>query len=126
MPENDIHLENQNSNPHLHAVHEYISKTCKYRFPVFLNPINNISENSDKLRNITEKIDNITLVKFKCVTKRYMINKSSYYCNVRNLNIDAEEDRRHMVISRASNRQRDGGDATGHIGNGTAATEEDW
>ena len=69
--------------PPLHA-HEYISKTCKYRLPVFLNSINNNSRNSDKLKNIIDEIDNITLVKFKSVTKRYMINKYSYYCNIRN------------------------------------------
>ena len=69
--------------PPLHA-HEYISKTCKYRLPVFLNSINNNSGNSDKLRNIIDEIDNITLVKFKSVTKRYIINKYSYYCNIRN------------------------------------------
>ena len=64
--------------------HEYIAKTCKYRLPVFLNSINNNYENSDKLRNNIDEIDNITLVKFKSVTKRYMINKYSYYCNIRN------------------------------------------
>ena len=69
--------------PPLHA-HEYISKTCKYRLPVFLNSINNHSENSDTLRNIIDEINNITLVKFKSVTKRSMRNKYSYYCNVRN------------------------------------------
>ena len=69
--------------PPLHA-HEYIIKTCKYRLPVFLNSINNNSENSDILRNIIGEINNITLVKFKSVTKRYMINKYSYYCNIRN------------------------------------------
>ena len=69
--------------PPLHA-HEYITKTCKYRLPVFLNSINNNSENSDILRNIIDEINNITLVKFKSVTKRYMINKYSYYCNIRN------------------------------------------
>ena len=69
--------------PPLHA-HEYISKTCKYRLPVFLNSINNNSGKSDKLKNIIDEIDNITLVKFKSVTKRYMINKYSYYCNIRN------------------------------------------
>ena len=69
--------------PPLHA-HEYISKTCKYRLPVFLNSINNNSVKSDKLKNIIDEIDNITLVKFKSVTKRYMINKYSYYCNIRN------------------------------------------
>ena len=63
--------------PPLHA-HEYITKTCKYRLPVFLNSINNNSENSDILRNIIDEINNITLVKFKSVTKRYMINKYSY------------------------------------------------
>ena len=67
----------------LHA-HEYISKTCKYRLPVFLNSINNNSGNSDKLRNIIDGIDNITLGKFKSVTKRYMINKYSYYCDICN------------------------------------------
>ena len=56
--------------PPLHA-HEYISKTCKYRLPVFLNSINNHSENSDTLRNIIDEINNITLVKFRSVTKRY-------------------------------------------------------
>ena len=69
--------------PPLHA-HEYITKTCKYRLPVFLNSINNNSEKSDILRNIIDEINNITLVKFKSVTKRYMINKYSYYCNIRN------------------------------------------
>ena len=69
--------------PPLHA-HEYISKTCKYRLPVFLNSINNNSGNSDKLKNIIDEIGNITLVKFESVTKRYMINKYSYYCNIRN------------------------------------------
>ena len=69
--------------PPLHA-HEYISKIWKYRLPVFLNSINNNSGNSDKLRNIIDEIDNITLVKFKRVTKWYMINKYSYYCNIRN------------------------------------------
>ena len=69
--------------PPLHA-HEYISKTCKYCLPVFLNSINNNSENSDKLRNIIDEIDNITLVKSKSVTKRYMIYKYSHYCNIRN------------------------------------------
>ena len=49
--------------PPLHA-HEYIAKTCKYRLPVFLNSINNNTENSDKLRNIIDEIDDITLVKF--------------------------------------------------------------
>ena len=77
LQENDIQLENQDSN---HA-HEYITKTCKYSLPVFLNSINN---NSDILRNIVDEINNITLVKFKSVTKRYMINKYSYYCNIRN------------------------------------------
>ena len=47
--------------PPLHA-HECITKTCKYRHPVFLNSINN---NSDILRNIIDEINNITLVKFK-------------------------------------------------------------
>ena len=44
--------------PPLHA-HEYITKTCKYRLPVFLNSINNNSENSDILRNIIDEINNI-------------------------------------------------------------------
>ena len=63
--------------------HEYIDETCKYRLPVFLSSINNNSGNSDKLRNIIDEIDNITPVKFNSVTKRYMINKYSYYCNIR-------------------------------------------
>ena len=75
-PVNDISLKAHK--------YEYITKTCKYRLPVFLNSINNNSENSDILRNIIDEINNITLVKFKSVTKRYMINKYSYYCNIRN------------------------------------------
>ena len=77
-------IENQDSNPHYMHMNEYITKTCKYRLPVFLNSINNNSENSHILRNIIDEINNITLVKFKSVTKRYMINKYSYYCNIRN------------------------------------------
>ena len=69
--------------PPLHA-HEYITKTCKYRLHDFLNSINNNSKNSEILRNIIDEINNITLVKFKSVTKRYMINKYSYYCNIHN------------------------------------------
>ena len=68
--------------PPLHA-HEYISKVCKYRIPVFLNSINNNSENSDKLRNIIDEIDTITLVNLKSLTKRYIINKCLYYCTIR-------------------------------------------
>ena len=58
-------IRNSTFQPPLHA-HEYIAKTCKYRLPVFLNSINNNTENSDKLRNIIDEIDNITLVKVKC------------------------------------------------------------
>ena len=47
--------------------HEYISKICKYRLPVFLNSINNNSHDFDKLSNIIDGINNITLVKFKNV-----------------------------------------------------------
>ena len=64
--------------------HEYISKTCKYRLPVFLNSINNNSHDFDKLSNIIDEINNITLVKFKNVIKGYMINKYSYYRNIPN------------------------------------------
>ena len=64
--------------------HEFISKTCKYRLPVFLNSISNNSENFDNLRKIINEIDNVTLVKFKSVTKSYMINQYSYYCNIPN------------------------------------------
>ena len=39
--------------PPLHA-HEYISKTCKCRLPVFLNLINNNSHDFDKLSNIID------------------------------------------------------------------------
>ena len=75
--------------PPLHAwlivtVHEYVSKTCKYRLPVFLNSINNNSHDFDKLSNTIDGINNITLVKFKNVIKGYMINKYSYYCNIPN------------------------------------------
>ena len=62
--------------------HEFISKTCKYRLPVFLNSISNNSDNSenfDYLRKIINEINNVTLVKFKSVTKSYMINQYSYY-----------------------------------------------
>ena len=59
--------------PPLHA-HEYISKTCKYRLPVFLNSINNNSCNFAKLSKIIDEI-NVALVKFKNVIKGYMINK---------------------------------------------------
>ena len=76
-------IRNSRFQPPLHA-HEYIAKTCKDRLPVFLNSINNNSENSDKLRNFIDEIDNITLVKFKSVTKRYMINTYSYYRNISN------------------------------------------
>ena len=44
----------------------YIAKTCNYRLSVFLNSINNNSGNSDKLRNIIDEIDNITLVTVFC------------------------------------------------------------
>ena len=64
--------------------HEFISKTCKYRLPVFLNSISNNSENFDNLRKIINEIDNVTLVKFKSVTRNYMINQYSYYCNIPN------------------------------------------
>ena len=62
--------------PPLHA-HEYISKTFKCRLPVhvFLNSINNNSYDFDKLSNIIDGINNITLAKFKNVIKGYMINK---------------------------------------------------
>ena len=69
--------------PPLHA-HEYISKTCKYRLPVFLNSINNNSHDFDKLSNIINGINDITLAKFKNVIKGCMINKYSYYCNIPN------------------------------------------
>ena len=69
--------------PPLHA-HEYISKTCKYRLPVFLNSINNNSHDFDKLSNIIHEINDITLAKFKNVIKGCMINKYSYYCNILN------------------------------------------
>ena len=55
--------------------HEFISKTCKYRLPVFFLIQ---SENFDKLRNIINEIDNVTLVKFKSVTKSYMINQETH------------------------------------------------
>ena len=83
LPENGIQLENHNSNLHLHA-HEYITKTCKYRLPAFLNSNNNNYGKSEILRNIIDDIDNNTFAKFKSVTKRYMINKHSYYCNICN------------------------------------------
>ena len=69
--------------PPLHA-HEYISKTCKYRLPVFLNSINNNSCNFDRLSNIIDEINNTTPVKFKNVIKGYMINKYSYNCSIPN------------------------------------------
>ena len=72
LQENNIPLENQDSNPHYMHLN------------IFLNSINNNSWKSDKLRNIIDEIDNITLVKFKSVVKRYMINKYSYYCSFRN------------------------------------------
>ena len=84
LQENDIQLENQDSNPHYMHMNILLKLVSKYRLPVFLNFINNNSENSDILRNIIDEINNITLVKFKSVTKRYMINKYSYYCNIRN------------------------------------------
>ena len=49
---------------------------------VFLNSISNNSENFDNLRKIINEIDNVTLVKFKSVTKSYMINQYSHYCNI--------------------------------------------
>ena len=49
--------------------HEYISKTCKYRLPVFLNSINNNSHDFDKLNNIINEINDITLAKFKMLLK---------------------------------------------------------
>ena len=62
--------------------HEFMSKTCKYCLPVFHNSVSNNSENFDNLRKIINEIDNVTLVKFKSVTKSYMINQYSYYCNI--------------------------------------------
>ena len=82
MPKTSIAKERY-YNLHLRA-HEFISKTCKYRLPVFLNSISNNSENFDNLRKIINEIDNVTLVKFKSVTKSYMINQYSYYCNIPN------------------------------------------
>ena len=40
--------------------------------------------NFDKLKNIINEIDNVTLVKFKSIAKSYMINQYSYYCNISN------------------------------------------
>ena len=51
--------------------HEYISKTCKYRFPVLLNLISNNSVISAKLNEAIANVDNISLVKFKCVIKSF-------------------------------------------------------
>ena len=41
--------------------HEFISKTCKYRLPVFLNSISNNSENFDNLRKIIKSMEMIML-----------------------------------------------------------------
>ena len=83
LPGNDIQLENQDFNPHYMHMSIFL-KLVNIVFLFFLNSINNNSGKSDKLKNIIDEIDNITLVKFKSVTKRYMINKYSYYCNIRN------------------------------------------
>ena len=54
--------------PPLHA-YEYITKTCKYRLPVFLNSINNNSHDFDKLSNIINEINDITLANLKMLLK---------------------------------------------------------
>ena len=67
-----------------HRRHAHISKTCKCCLLVFLNSINNNSHDFDKLSDIIDEINNITLAKFKNVIKGYMMNKYSYYCNIPN------------------------------------------
>ena len=49
--------------------HEFISKTCKYRLPVFLNSISNNSENFDNLRKIINEIDMLHLLNLKALLK---------------------------------------------------------
>ena len=49
--------------------------------------MNNNYGNFVILRNIIDEINNITFAKFKSVSKRYKINKYSYYCNIPNCHV---------------------------------------
>ena len=63
-------------------LHEYISKTCKYRLHILLNSINNNSENSAKINRAITNVENLTLLKFKSIIKSHLIEMYSYYCNI--------------------------------------------
>ena len=62
-------------------VHEYISKTCKHRLPVYLNSINS---NNNELTHIISILDKISLSSFKNRIKIHLLEWYSYYCVIPN------------------------------------------
>ena len=62
-------------------VHEYISKTCKHRLPVYLNSINS---NNNELTRIISITDNISLSSYKNRVKMCLLGSYTYYCDIRN------------------------------------------
>ena len=62
-------------------VHEYISKTCKHRLPVYLNSINS---NNNELTRIISILDKISLSSFKNRIKIHLLESYSYYCVIPN------------------------------------------
>ena len=62
-------------------VHEYISKTCKHRLPVYLNSINS---NNNELTRIISITDNILLSSYKNRVKMCLLESYTYYCDIRN------------------------------------------
>ena len=62
-------------------VHEYISKTCKHRLPVYLNSINS---SNNELTRIISILDEISLSSFKNRIKIHLLESYSYYCVIPN------------------------------------------
>ena len=83
MPRENYPIRNLRLQPPI-CSHVYVSKTCKYCLPVLLNSIKNNYVISARLKKAIANIDNITLLKFKSVIKKYMLDLYSYYCNIPN------------------------------------------
>ena len=64
LQENDNQFENQDSNPHYMHMN-ILLKLVNIVSLFFLNSINNNSDNSDILRNISDEINNITPLNLK-------------------------------------------------------------